>query len=214
MGLVPVAVTIAGSRQSGAVPLIRLMPSLIFCIASAFAIGSDALGDLLQAQSYLPFFGLLAAIASLICWTIFALINSQYLARLQNISAHDWSLLIGLMAGAQGLLMLPIALATVSLNHSSADWGLFVIACAGVALLSSIGGNGFWNQANRLLPLTLVGQMVLFETIFALLYAFWWESRGPTVAEMVAFACVIISTLLCITAHRRPIPNAAPEIAP
>lgn len=204
VGMVPVAVTIVGSRQSGAVSLRRLMPSILFCIASALAIGADAFTDLLNAKSALPFLGLLAAIGSLVSWTIFALMNSQYLARLQEISAHDWSLLIGLTAGVQGLMMLPIALATVSLDHSSAEWGHFALACVGIALLASIGGNGFWNQANRYLPLTLVGQMVLFETIFALLYAFWWEGRGPTIAEMVAFACIIASTLLCLAAHRRP----------
>lgn len=202
MGLVPVAVTIVGSRQSGAVPLARLMPSILLCVAGAGAIGWDAMLALFNARTIYPLLGLLCAIGSLISWTLFAIYNSRYLGRLQSITAHDWSLLVGLTAGAQGLIMLPVALITVSLDHSSADWSLFAIACLAIALFSSIGGNGFWNQANRLLPLTLVGQMVLFETIFALLYAFWWETRGPSVAEMLAFACVIASTLSCIAAHR------------
>src|SRR5262245_2033822 len=39
MGFLPVAVTIVGSREHGAVPLRRLLPSLLLCAAGAVCIG-------------------------------------------------------------------------------------------------------------------------------------------------------------------------------
>ncbi|MNY61240.1 hypothetical protein D3C86_1979010 [compost metagenome] len=60
---------------------------------------------------------------------------------------------------------------------------------------------------SRLLPLTLVGQMILFETIFALFYGLLWEQRLPTLAEMAALVCVVLGVLSCLAAHRRPAPG-------
>lgn len=210
IGLVPVAVTVVASRRKDAVPLIRLMPSILLCIGSAVAIGWDAVAALAHAKESGPFIGLLLAVVSLISWTIFALINSQWLGRLQGMGAHDWSLLIGITSGAQSLLLLPIALAFVPLDHSNAEWLQFAALSVGIALLASIGGNALWNHANRLLPLTFVGQMVLFETLFALFYAFLWEQRGPTLNEGIAFACVVASILSCMAAHRKPAPLILP----
>jgi drug/metabolite transporter (DMT)-like permease len=69
-------------------------------------------------------------------------------------------------------------------------------------VVASILGNGLWNRMSRLLPLTLVGQMILFETLFALLYGFLWERRLPTPIELVAVAALVTSVLLCVRVHR------------
>jgi drug/metabolite transporter (DMT)-like permease len=217
VGLVPVAVTIAGSRQANAVPLRRLLPSTLLCIASAVAVGWDAVDSLLAANGIGPVIGMIFAFASLISWTTFALINAKWLGHLRGINAHDWSLLIGIASGAQSLILLPIALIILPLNHSSADWAGFIAVSLGIALLASIAGNALWNQANRLMPLTLVGQMVLFETLFALIYAFIWEQRGPTMNESIAFACVVASVISCMAAHRTrksATPHATPASLP
>ncbi|MFX5494128.1 DMT family transporter, partial [Acinetobacter baumannii] len=73
---------------------------------------------------------------------------------------------------------------------------------AGVAIFASLFGNACWNKASRLLPLTMIGQMILFETLFALLYGFLWEQRWPTLLEIAAMVLVTVSVLLCVSAHR------------
>lgn len=50
----------------------------------------------------------------------------------------------------------------------------------------------------------MVGQMILFETLFALLYAFLWEQRLPTAFEAAAFAMLALGLTTCIAAHRKP----------
>ena len=77
-----------------------------------------------------------------------------------------------------------------------------VAALLGVAALASIFGNALWNRMTRLLPLTLVGQMILFETLFALIYGFLWEQRFPTLLEAAAFVLVVLSVTTCLAAHR------------
>ncbi len=70
--------------------------------------------------------------------------------------------------------------------------------------MASILGNAFWNRASRLLPLTLTGQMIVFETLFALLYAFAWQQRWPSLLEALAIVMLMAGVMLCAHAHRTP----------
>lgn len=46
--------------------------------------------------------------------------------------------------------------------------------------------------------------MIVFETLFALLYGFAWQQRWPTHMEAVAIVCLVSGVLLCAHAHRPP----------
>ena len=156
-------------------------------------------------------FGLLFAIGALASWTSYAVGNSRWLSRLPSVSAQDWNLLTGLVTGAQALVLVPIAILTDTGSHESGAWAQLAGVSIGVAVLASVVGNGLWNRMSQLLPLTLVGQMILFETLFALIYGFLWEHRLPTMlGSCSAFAFVVLSVVLCIRAHRRPL-AAAPQ---
>lgn len=204
VGFLPLTVTIIGSRDRGAVPLSRLMPSILLCAAGAICIGWQAIIHPVSGAVDQQIIGLLCAIAALASWTIYAVGNSRWLVRVDGISAHDWSLLTGLVTGALSLLLVPAALLWEPQAHNSQDWPILIGVSAGVAVFASIVGNGLWNKMSRLLPLTLVGQMILFETLFALIYAFIWEQRWPTMWEYAAFALLVASVFSCIAAHRSP----------
>ena len=213
VGFLPLLVTIIGSRDRDAVPLARLLPSLLLCAAGALCIGWQAIGALAAASSPRPLFGLFCAIGALASWTAYAVGNSRWLARLDTVVVRDWNLLVGLVTGMQSLLLIPVALLVGNWTHAAGDWAIFAGVSLGVALFASIAGNALWNRASRLLPLTLVGQMILFETLFALLYAFLWEARWPTPLETIAFAFVVASVLSCLAAHRQPAAGAMATVA-
>lgn len=204
IGLLPVTVTIIGSRERGAVPLARLWPSLLLCVAGTLCIGWQALTVPSAASAAERLFGLLCAIGALASWTAFAVGNTLCLKRMQHVSSHDWSLLTGVATGAQALLLLPIAFGLGGVEQGAEAWVRFGAVSAGVAVLASIVGNALWNRMSRLLPLTLAGQMILFETLFALLYAFLWEQRLPMPLEVLALVLVVSSVLSCLACHRRP----------
>ena len=202
IGFLPVAVTVIGSRTHGAVPIRALTPSLLMCVAGAFCISSQSLlteqpGGLAQ-----QLVGLLAALGALASWTTFAVANARCLHRLQGISAHDWNLLTGVATGLQSLVLLPLAWWLEPAPHTVEAWWRFAVVSLAVAGLASIVGNALWNRMSRLLPLTLVGQMILFETLFALLYGFVWAQRWPTRLEVAAMVCVVLGVMLCLKAHR------------
>jgi drug/metabolite transporter (DMT)-like permease len=209
IGFLPVAVTIIGSRERGAVPLRRLAPSLLLCAAGALCIGWQAVAMPGTAAIATQLIAFACAVGALLSWTAFAVGNSRWLARLDRVSAQDWNLAIGVMTGGQALILVPVLLWMGVGHHDAAAWQIFTTVSVGVALLASIVGNALWNRASRLLPLTMVGQMILFETAFALTYGFMWERRLPTGLESAAFLLVVLSVISCIAVHRRPLQDAA-----
>ena len=70
-----------------------------------------------------------------------------------------------------------------------------------MALGASVLGNSLWNAASRKLPLTLSGQMIVFETVFALLYGFVYEARLPHGLEVVAAVLLVSGVALAARRH-------------
>ena len=194
IGLLPVMITLVGSRDAGAVPLRSLLPSIALSTAGLFCISWQHL----QTGSLA---GVLYASGALASWTAYAVGNSRWLARLKTVTPHEWSMLTGLVTGAEALLLAVPALSFAAPQHSNSEWLNFAAVVTSVAILCSIIGNGFWNYANRALPLTLTGQMIVFETLFAALYGFLWEARWPTAIETAAMALLVAGVATCALAH-------------
>ena len=121
VGFLPVAVTIVGSRQAGAVPLRHLAPSLLLCVAGALCIGWQAIVMPGGGAVATRIIGFACAVGALISWTAFAIGNAHWLRRMDGITSQDWNFLIGLATGAQALLFLPLAQSPVrtALNKAS-----------------------------------------------------------------------------------------------
>jgi len=207
IGFMPVAVTVIGARRHRNVSLQRLIPSLLLGLAGVACTAWPALQAPQTATFAHPLIGLACALGALASWTTFAVSNSTWLKRLDHISARDWSLLLGLVTGAEALLLLIPALYEHT-THERSAWLGFAGACIGLSVFASVIGNAFWNRMSRLLPLTMTGQMILFETLFALLYCFLWERRWPHASEAAALVLLVASVLLCMSMHRTPAPSA------
>ncbi|MFT3996634.1 MAG: DMT family transporter [Asticcacaulis sp.] len=202
IGLLPVTVAIMGRRDEGSAPLKRLILPLALGVAG---IGCTVWGSLSgpQVSGSDAGFGLLCAFGALAAWTVYAVGNSRWLSRLDHVSAQDWSLLTGVVTGGLAVISAIPAFLVAPGVHNAAEWGGFIGLMAAVALLCSVIGNAFWNRASRLLPMTLMGQMILFETLFALLYGFIWEGRWPSLSEAAAIVLLCASVLSCAAAHRK-----------
>lgn len=209
VGFIPVTVAVIGSRDHGAVSIAKLLPSLIFGAVGIIGVSWQALNEGDRSFDQSKIIGLACAVGALMSWTAFAVGNARWLIKLPHLSSDEWNLMTGVVTGVLALLLCVPAFGTVELNHTSSEWLYFTAIAGSLAFVASILGNAFWNRMSRLLPLTMVGQMILFETLFALLYGFIWEQRGPTMIEVISITSVILSVILCMQAHRRPIENQA-----
>ncbi|VXB93019.1 DMT family transporter [Massilia sp. 9I] len=198
IGLLPLAVTLAGLREPGAVPLRRLAPSLVLGGAGLACISWDAAASS-EGGSVL---GLLCALGALVSWTIYAVVNRRWLARLKGVSGQEWSLLVGVVTGAQALLLALPAFQPGGATHTTSEWMQFLGVVTAVGIFCSVVGNALWNYASRALPMALMGQMIVFETVFASLYGFLWEARWPNAWEAAALVLLLAGVASCAAAHR------------
>jgi drug/metabolite transporter (DMT)-like permease len=198
IGLLPIAVTLVGSRDRHAVPLRRLPPSLLLSGAGLACIGWESL----SASGTGSPAGLACAFGALVSWTIFAVHNSRWLARIEGISPHEWNLLVGVVTGLMALALAVPAFVLAPGEHTLPAWMQFGALVTAVAILCSVVGNALWNHASHALPLSLMGQMIVFETIFAALYGFLWEARWPSGFEAAALALLVAGVISCASAHR------------
>jgi drug/metabolite transporter (DMT)-like permease len=198
IGLLPLAVTVVGSRARQAPSLRALLPSLACSAAGLVCISWQSL----SASGPGSLTGILCAAGALVSRTAYAVGNSRWLARLDHVSAHDWSLLTGAVTGLEAIVLAVPAFYGDALVHSDADWLRFAGLIGAMALFCSVLGNGLWNIASRALPLALTGQMIVFETIFASLYGYLWEGRWPTPLEGLALALLVAGVVTCARAHR------------
>jgi drug/metabolite transporter (DMT)-like permease len=210
VGVLPVTVTLLGRRDHGAVPLTRLVWPLAMVVAGiacinvdVFTVASGAAGTPTTLLSKLA--GLGCAAGALVCWTWFAVENARYLQRQTHFSGNEWSVLWGVVTGALGVLLwLVIALlpaGSLQTTLGSERWHTFWMLNLGVAIGASWLGNGLWNAASKRLPLTLSGQMIVFETLFALLYAFIYDHRLPRPLEMAAIALLVAGVSWSVRQH-------------
>ncbi|WP_283149946.1 DMT family transporter [Silvimonas soli] len=191
IGMLPVLVTLAGGADHNAVSLRKLIWPLAAIVLGVLCNGADVLTATLPAgyaQSIgAKLVGLLAATGALLAWSAYAVGNARYLMRRTDLSSHDWSLLMGVTTGVLALLVsVGVMAPLLSANTAPRAWGWFTVAMFAIAIGPSMIGTGLWNAATRRLPLTLGGQMIIFETVFALLYGFLYEARMPRPLELAA----------------------------
>ena len=158
--------------------------------------------------------GLGLALCALACWTWYPLRNSRWLRARPPGLSRAW-------ATAQGLATLPIAVlagiayAAWDAAGSGPRFGwpfgpqplLFVGICLLLGLAASWLGTLLWNRASQLLPAALLGQLIVFETLAGLLYAFMLRGIMPTMSTLLGVVCLVVGVLYVITGKPRHLPE-------
>ncbi|WP_233833227.1 DMT family transporter [Paraburkholderia sp. ZP32-5] len=207
VGVLPVTVTLAGRRDHGAVPLARLAWPLAVVMAGIVCINIDVftVTGATPVSIATRLIGLACALGALGCWTWFAVENARYLQRQTHFSGNEWSVLWGVVTGALGgVLWLVIAVLPAGGPQgelASARWHTFWMFNLLLAVGASWLGNGLWNAASKRLPLTLSGQMIVFETLFALLYGFIYDQRLPRPLEIAAILLLVAGVCWSVRQH-------------
>ncbi|MFL6657001.1 MAG: DMT family transporter [Massilia sp.] len=210
IGVLPIAITLMGRKDHGAVALRSLALPLLVVAAGIACINVDMFQQAHMGNTALgnTVIGLLCAAGALLCWSWYALDNARYLKRNPHFSSAEWSALYGL---ASGLICVLIGLVCLGVWHadvtgaagaaSGRNWSVFWVTNALLALGASVIGNHLWNIASRQVPVTLSGQLILFETLFALLYGFIYAHRFPRSLEVAAIVLLTAGVTWSVRVH-------------
>ena len=209
IGLLPLSVTLVGRRDHGSVPLRRLAWPLLVVIAGMVCINVEVFTGARAARAgwAAPALGMLCALGALLCWTWYAVDNARFLKRNARFSSAEWSGLYGISTGVIALAIAAVA-GVVGLGAGGPDapgrdwlrfWSLIVL----VATAASVIGNQLWNIASRRVPVTLSGQLLLFEVLFGLLYGFLYHRQMPRPLEWLAILLLVVGVAWSVWLHAR-----------
>jgi drug/metabolite transporter (DMT)-like permease len=77
-----------------------------------------------------------------------------------------------------------------------AEPGRFVLLMLATGLLASWLGTLCWNEASQRLPASLAGQLIVFETLAALAYAYALRGAWPAPAAALGVAALVPGVVL------------------
>jgi len=206
IGVLPLSVTLVGRRDQGAVPLKVLAWPLAVVAAGIACINVDLFSHAGPASGSLAdkAIGLLCALGGLVCWTWYAIDNTRYLKRVHKFSGREWSALYGLASGTLALAAAAVWWAFGGRPPAPSperDVAVFWSVCLFLAVGASLIGNQLWNIACRLVPVTLSGQLIVFETLFALAYGFVLAGAMPRPLEWAAIVLLSVGVAWTVRLH-------------
>ena len=145
--------------------------------------------------------GIACAVAAMACWTVFGLMNSVWLKRHTEVCATDWANWLGCATGL-GALVLWFATGSeakvlIALDNRAYLATIVIVSGVGSAWVATI----LWNIASQRLSASLCGQLIVSETVFALVYSYAWDGHWPTTLQVTACVLFILGILASIQAH-------------
>jgi drug/metabolite transporter (DMT)-like permease len=224
IGTLPVVIAIVSNvrdhARDGRLPWARLVPSLLLIVAGIGCVNQAELAHLLRddpnadLSRYLV--GALLAVGAVACWTWYPIRNADWMRAHPDRSATAW-------ATAQGLVTLaPAGLGFLAfwlwntLSGSAFEMPLGPTPALFVGLMFTIGlfgswlGTLCWNAASQRLPTTLVGQLIVFETLAALAYAFVLRGQMPGAATLLGVALLVAGVVWALRVKPQPPAAALP----
>ncbi len=221
IGTLPVVIAITANLRRGSpevrLPWRRLLPSLVLIAAGLACVNQVEMlqfTDHADLRRYAT--GALLAFGAVACWTWYPIRNGEWLRAHAERSPRVW-------ATAQGLATLPIAGLGFALFWAWSAWAgegsfempLGPLPARFVGLMLSLGlfaswlGTLCWNEASQRLPPALAGQLIVFESLAALAYAFAWRGQAPHPVTLVGAALLVAGVVMALRS-RAPTQQAEP----
>ncbi|SEK79636.1 Permease of the drug/metabolite transporter (DMT) superfamily [Roseateles sp. YR242] len=219
IGTLPVVIALCSNQRNAArdghyrwrqlTPALMLIAAGIACVNQVERAGVAAADMARYVQ------GAVLALVAVACWTWYPIRNADWLRTHTGRSPRAW-------ATAQGLVTLPMAvlafMAIGALQMTGvpvlpADFatpagprpGAYVGLMLAVGLFASWLGTLCWNEASQRLPTTLVGQLIVFETLSALVYAQVLRGEWPRTLSVVGVLLLVGG--VCWALRLKPVPR-------
>lgn len=198
LGTAPITIAVYGNWKERECSFRSLIFPSIFIFLGLVMVNIPALSENETPSTYL--LGLAACFMALFTWTWFAVANAQFLRSNREISSSDWTILNGVTTLIWVLIFVAAAACfwTGSIEVGkyitmTPQLKSFLIGSAILGVLCSSVGIFLWNKAALHLPISLAGQLMIFETIFGLIFIYILEQRLPLAVECLGIALFMIA---------------------
>jgi drug/metabolite transporter (DMT)-like permease len=186
VGLLPISISVAGSRHLPAATWRRL--SIPFTLVTVgliivLTVQSGALGG----SARLTWAGTAAALLAVALWTWYALSNARFLQNNPSVTSTHWSCAVGVATLLFCLLIVAAQFygdtGAVLVRNIQQEWPLFAVVTMSLGVGTSWLATALFNRASHELPMGLLGQFVVLETLFGILYICLYKHTIPPLTQ-------------------------------
>lgn len=196
LGIAPISIAFYGNWKEKECSYKSLIFPSFLILVGLVLINAPHMTAATSLKTYI--LGLLAAFWALLAWTWYVVVNARFLKKHPEVEPNDWSTIIGLAtlvwAVIFGLVLgFSDQIQVQKWITPSPELTRFLVGAATLGLLCSWVGTYLWNRASFLLPVSLAGQLTIFETIFGILFVYALEHSLPPLFEGVGIALFLIA---------------------
>ncbi|WP_291940511.1 DMT family transporter [Limnohabitans sp.] len=202
--VIAISATLLNHQRDGRFPWLKLAPPLVLILLGIACVNHVEWTALVQnpaADTTRYITGAVLAVGAVVCWTWYPLKNADWLRGHPDRNPRVW-------ATAQGIATLPLALLGYAAfwlwaitTHDPMPMPLgprpleFIGLMMAIGLFASWLGTLCWNAASQRLPTALAGQLIVFETLAALAYAFWLRGQWPEPLTLAGIALLVAGVI-------------------
>jgi drug/metabolite transporter (DMT)-like permease len=222
IGTLPVVIAVCSNLGERQFSWWRLLPSLTLIGAGLMCVNADQLARVDATNTLTAYLiGAGLALVANAAWTWYPIHNSRWLRQHPSHTSTTW-------ATAQGMVTLPLAIlglfASALYLKFSGDarfvdsiWGEAPLKYWALMLLIGFAaswlGTLLWNIASKNTPTALTGQLIVFETLAALGYAYLVYQRMPSAFELAGIALLVLGVIAGVRRLSAPVAPESPARA-
>ncbi len=209
LGISPITIALYGNWKEKETSFRGLAIPSALILLGLIIINAPHLETCASNSSYV--LGLFCAVLALIGWSWYVVANTRLLnqetavsvlKKESSLNPSDWPTLIG-VAALFWVLVLGVFLSVFFEDQihmekyftPHPDLTGFLIGSAILGILCSWVGAFLWNRASLALPVSLAGQLTIFETLFALLFVYIIEGHLPPLTEGIGMGILLIAVV-------------------
>jgi drug/metabolite transporter (DMT)-like permease len=195
LGISPITIAFYGNwkQKEGNFKLL-ILPS---CLIMIGLIMINAPHIVMKNSSWEYLTGLICSFIALTSWSVYVVLNSRFLKKNSHILSNEWATIQG-VATLIWVIVCGLAYNTFlgdEIDLQKYEATRFVIGCAILGVACSWVGAALWNKASIYLPVSLAGQLMIFETIFGVLFVYILNQQLPSLMEFSGITLLLGSVI-------------------
>lgn len=217
MAVIPVLVAIVSNvryaKEGHGIAWSRILPPLAVIFAG-LVIANWSEFELIKGASAAGgenfWIGVGFGLAAVFAWTWFSIYNGEWLLNHPQHSPSAWTALQGVtvlpvVLVAFAVLAWPFGFMDTTVSFMGPEPVTFLLVALMVGFLCSWVAMLAWNKMSQLLPSALGGQLIVFESVFAVIYALIYRGEPPTVSMVLGFLILMAGVLGSLHVFRQPL---------
>lgn len=200
LGVSPITITAVSCWTRRELHLLKVLfwPSVcIFC--GIILMNLELMSSTFEALSFWGYInGVFYGMTALGTWTWYVVYNSNFLRKNQDITANQWTILLGIMTFIFASLAIGIRYFYLGNTHfyqfhwEHQDGRFFLFSMFFLGVFCSWIAFALWNASSSKISPALGGQLSILETVFGLSFVYSIQGKLPTTYELLGIFLILL----------------------